>query len=51
MNVELTHIAAAVDKDKKVKIEVTAELAGREELNSLKNKLMQIKSVTDVVRG
>ncbi|MBP5404892.1 MAG: bifunctional (p)ppGpp synthetase/guanosine-3',5'-bis(diphosphate) 3'-pyrophosphohydrolase [Clostridia bacterium] len=51
MNVELTHIAAAVDKDKKVKIEVTAELAGREELISLKNKLMQIKSVTDVVRG
>lgn len=51
MNVELTHIAAAVDKDKKVKIEVTAELGGREELISLKNKLMQIKSVTDVVRG
>ena len=51
MNVELTHIAAAVDKDKKVKIEVMAELAGREELISLKNKLMQIKSVTDVVRG
>ena len=51
MNVELTHIAAAVDRDKKVKIEVTAELGGREELLSLKNKLMQIKSVTDVVRG
>jgi len=51
MNVEITHISATVDKDKKVKIEVTVELGGREELISVKNKLMQIKSVTDVVRG
>ena len=51
MNLEITHITAAVDRDKKVRIEVTAELTGREELISVKNKLMQIKSVTDVVRG
>ena len=51
MGVEMTHIAAAVDKDKNVKIEVTIELAGREELIAVKNKLLQIKTVTDVVRG
>ena len=51
MKIELTHIAAAVDKDKNVKIEVTVELANREELLAVKNKLMQIKTVTDVVRG
>ena len=51
MNVEITHISATVDRDKKVKIAVTVELGGREELISVKNKLMQIKSVTDVVRG
>ncbi len=51
MNIELTHIAAAVGKDKNVKIEVTIELADREELVAVKNKLLQIKSVTDVVRG
>ena len=51
MSIEMTHIAAAVDKDKNVKIEVTIELAGREELLAVKNKLMQIKNVTDVVRG
>ena len=49
--VEMTHIAAAVDKDKNVKIEVTIELTGREELLAVKNKLLQIKAVTDVVRG
>ena len=51
MNIELTHIAAAVDKDKNVKIEVTIELASRDELIAVKNRLMQIKTVTDVVRG
>ena len=51
MGVEMTHIAAAVDKDKNVKIEVTIELTGREELLSVKNKIAQIKTVTDVVRG
>ncbi len=51
MGVEMTHIAAAVDKDKNVKIEVTIELAGRDELLAVKNKLLQIKTVTDVVRG
>ena len=51
MGIELTHIAAAVDKDKNVKIEVTIELTGREELLAVKNKLLQIKTVTDVVRG
>ena len=51
MGIEMTHIAAAVDKDKNVKIEVTVELSGREELLAVKNKLLQIKTVTDVVRG
>ena len=51
MKIEMTHINAAVDKDKNVKIEVTVELAGREELLAVKNKLLQIKTVTDVVRG
>ena len=51
MGIEMTHIAAAVDKDKNVKIEVTIELSGREELLAVKNKLLQIKTVTDVVRG
>ena len=51
MKVEMTHIAAAVDKDKNVKIEVTIELKDREELLVVKNKLLQIKTVTDVVRG
>ena len=51
MKIEMTHIAAAVDKDKNVKIEVTIELGGREELIAVKNKLLQIKTVTDVVRG
>ena len=51
MKIELTHINAAVDKDKNVKIEVTVELGGREELFAVKNKLLQIKTVTDVVRG
>ena len=51
MKIELTHITAAVDKDKNVKIEVTIELGGREELFAVKNKLLQIKTVTDVVRG
>ena len=51
MKVEMTHIAAAVDKDKNVKIEVTIELANREELIAVRNKLLQIKTVTDVVRG
>jgi len=51
MGIEMTHIAAAVDKDKNVKIEVTVELAGREELLSVKNKIQQIKTVTDVMRG
>ena len=51
MGIEMTHIAAAVDKDKNVKIEVTIELTGREEMLAVKNKLLQIKTVTDVVRG
>ncbi len=51
MKIELTHINASVDKDKNVKIEVTIELANREELFAVKNKLLQIKTVTDVVRG
>lgn len=51
MKIEMTHIAAAVDKDKNVKIEVTIELKDREELLAVKNKLLQIKTVTDVVRG
>ncbi len=51
MKIELTHINATVDKDKNVKIEVTIELKDREELLSVKNKLLQIKTVTDVVRG
>ena len=50
MKIEMTHIAAAVDKDKNVKIEVTIELKDREELLAVKNKLLQIKTVTDVVR-
>ena len=51
LGIEMTHIAAAVDKDKNVKIEVTIELTDREELLNVKNKLLQIKTVTDVVRG
>lgn len=51
MGVELSQINATVDKDKNVKIDVTVELADREELTAVKNKLAQIKTVTDVVRG
>ena len=51
MGIDLSQMNASVDKDKNVKIEVTVELADREELTAVKNKLAAIKTVTDVKRG
>jgi len=50
MGVSMSQINAAVDKNKNVKIDVTVELSDREELTAVKNKILQIKTVTDVTR-
>ncbi len=51
LGIELSQMNACVDRDKNVKIDVTIELANREELTNVKNKLAAIKTVTDVKRG